>query len=84
MIEEEIIKDQRKRDILKVIEAATPGPAGPVTLDTSLSYMGYDSLEMLTVVDAVETHFNIQLSDEKLSMIVTLGDMIAAIEEAID
>jgi len=41
--------------------------------------LGAESMDIVNIVDAVETHFGIRLSEEELPGIATLADLIALV-----
>lgn len=52
-----------------------------VTFASSLSELG-DSLDFVNLLGAIEQHFGIDISNERLSAIRTVGDLVFAIQEA--
>ena len=45
--------------------------------------LGADSLDLVDLVITLEDEFNIEISDEDVKKIVTIGDLVKAIEERI-
>ncbi len=54
-----------------------------ITEDTSLRMdLGLNSLDLVNLAVSVENEFGVEISDRKLTMIKTVGDMIRHIENA--
>lgn len=45
--------------------------------------LGADSLDIAQILIGIEDEFDIEISDEKMNSIVTLGDAVEAIKEAL-
>jgi acyl carrier protein len=76
-------KMQFRQDILKLIEAAVPTIDTNIEPSTRFEDMGIDSLDMLTVVDSVETHFGFTFSDQDFERLKGLADLEAIVSERV-
>ncbi len=47
-----------------------------VTMDTTLEDLGADSLDLVEVIMAIEDEFDVQIKDEDLENIKSVGDLI--------
>ncbi len=51
-----------------------------VTRDSVITDLGVDSLSMMQIVGEMETELNVQIPDEDLVEIVTVGDLCSKVE----
>lgn len=65
---EEIIRDQKTL------------PADPIAPDTPLDTLGFDSLDALNIVFALEETFKISISDDEVRDARSLGRMVEIVE----
>ena len=65
---EEIIRDQKTL------------PADPIEPDTQLDTLGFDSLDALNIVFALEETFKISISDDEVRDARSLGRMVEIVE----
>ncbi len=49
--------------------------------ETALADAGIDSLDALTILFAIEEHFQISIPDDKAREIKTFGDMVTVVQE---
>ena len=57
--------------------------ADEVTAESSIiDDLGADSLDVVDLISAVEDEFDVQIPDEKVEGIKTIGDIVAFIESA--
>lgn len=61
--------------------AAETGKPGPFSWVTSLDEFGLDSLEFVSLVQALEAAFDIKIPDTSVIRMNTVGDIIKIIEE---
>ena len=47
-----------------------------ITMDTTLEDLGADSLDMVEVIMAIEDEFDVQIKDEDLESLKSVGDLI--------
>ena len=47
-----------------------------ITVDTTLEDLGADSLDMVEVIMAIEDEFDVQIKDEDLESLKSVGDLI--------
>lgn len=67
-----------------VRNAAPPGMATSLTIDTELSDAGLDSLARMDVVNGIEQQFKIRFNEESLYDLETIQDLVALIEFQLD
>jgi len=67
-----------------VRNAAPPGMATSLTIDTELSDAGLDSLARMDVVNGIEQQFKIRFDEESLYDLETIQDLVALIEFQLD
>ncbi|MCM2316097.1 MAG: acyl carrier protein [Thermoanaerobaculia bacterium] len=65
---EEILRDQKTL------------PADPIDPDTPLETFGFDSLDALNIVFALEETFKISISDDEVRDVRSLGRMVEIVE----
>ena len=68
----------------RVRNAAPPGMATSLTIDTELSDAGLDSLARMDVVNGIEQQFKIRFDEESLYDLETIQDLVALIEFQLD
>ena len=52
-----------------------------ITVDTTLEDLGADSLDMVEVIMAIEDEFDVQIKDEDLESLKSVGDLIEYISK---
>ena len=52
-----------------------------ITLETTLEDLGADSLDLVEVIMAIEDEFDVQIKDEDLESIKSVGDLINYINQ---
>ncbi len=57
---------------------------GSITMDTRLEDLGADSLDIVELVMAMEEEFDIQVEDEQVEKIQTVGDIVSAVSAMIE
>lgn len=55
-----------------------------VTRESVITDLGIDSLSMMQIVGEMETELDLQIPDEDLVEIVTVGDLCAKVEKRLD
>ena len=77
-----------QRDLLelfKTLAARVDKKAfGHVTRQSVITELGIDSLSMMQIVGEMETELGILIPDEDLVEIVTVGDLVAKVENRIE
>ncbi len=53
-----------------------------ITLNTKLSELGADSLDILEITMDLEREFIIDIDDEEMEKLLTVGDIVTFVEEA--
>ncbi|QEH62240.1 acyl carrier protein [Spiroplasma chinense] len=59
------------------------GAKGSITKDSVFKAMGLDSLDLMDMIVLLEDELNITFSDEQMSDINTVNDLITTIEELV-
>ena len=59
-----------------IVDQLSIPDADMVTLDTTLEDLGADSLDMVEVIMAIEDEFDVQIKDEDLETLKSVGDLI--------
>lgn len=59
-----------------IIDQLSISDADMVTVDTTLEDLGADSLDLVEVIMAIEDEFDVQIKDEDLESIKSVGDLI--------
>ncbi|MBQ8894116.1 MAG: acyl carrier protein [Clostridia bacterium] len=52
-----------------------------ITMETTLEDLGADSLDMVEVIMAIEDEFDVQIKDEDLETLKSVGDLIEYISK---
>ena len=55
--------------------------SGAISLDSEFEALGADSLDQVELVMAIESAFNIEISDTKARGILTVGDAVRIVSE---
>lgn len=78
MSENESVADK----VRKIIDNRVPGcvPVAQMTDNATFDNLGLDSLDFVEVVMEVEETFGIEISDEELEPVRTLGDFVKIVE----
>ena len=66
--------------VLKIIAKQTDNKYEP-DINSTLQDMGMDSLDVVELVMAIEDEFNIDIRDEVLDSIVTIGNLVEVVEK---
>ena len=66
--------------VLKIIAKQTDNKYEP-DINSTLQDMGMDSLDVVELTMAIEDEFNIDIRDEVLDGIVTIGDLVEVVEK---
>ncbi|MBQ8600162.1 MAG: acyl carrier protein [Clostridia bacterium] len=59
-----------------IVEQLSISDADMITNDTTLEDLGADSLDMVEVIMAIEDEFDVQIKDEDLENLKSVGDLI--------
>ena len=80
---EEVDVTEIERECIRRIAEAKELPLDAVTLDTSLDALAVDSLDRVSLSFDLEEEYGIQIPESRLQGIRTVGDVAAAVEEAV-
>ncbi len=72
-----------KKDLLEIVTDYVEMPAQEIDTSVGLKFIGLNSFVILSMVSAIEEHFNISIPDDSLSGFNTLDDIIRFIEAEI-
>jgi acyl carrier protein len=75
------MSDELVEKVLSVIAASKRIPREQVTLDSTLEELGLDSLDQLNLLFALESDFNISISDEEAKSIRTVREMVEGVRK---
>lgn len=59
-------------------------PPEQIAIDALLSELGVDSLDFVELTIAAEREFNVEISDELLQEVETVGDVVTMIERLVN
>lgn len=59
-----------------IIDQLSISDADMVTVETTLEDLGADSLDLVEVIMAIEDEFDVQIKDEDLETLKSVGDLI--------
>ena len=59
-----------------IIDQLSISDADMITMDTTLEDLGADSLDLVDVIMAIEDEFDVQIKDEDLESLKSVGDLI--------
>jgi acyl carrier protein len=74
--------DIAKRSI-EIIAKAKNIPAGNITLDTTFEELSIDSLDKINISFEVEEAFHIEIPDDALGSLKTVGDVVRGVEKLV-
>ena len=69
-----------EQELLEIVKQEKDLPPEKFTPETPLADAGIDSLDALSILFAIEEHFEISIPDERARSMKTFGDMIDAVE----
>jgi acyl carrier protein len=72
--------DIAKRSI-EIIAKAKNIPADTISLDTTFEQLNIDSLDKINISFEVEEAFHIEIPDEALNTLKTVGDVVAGVKQ---
>lgn len=67
--------------VREIVADALDRPVAEVTLDKPLEDLGADSLDSIELVQALEAHFHIGITNEEAAHINTVGDLYALVDD---
>ena len=70
-----------KEAIIELLAQEMKVPANSIKLDTKLSELGIDSLKAIVILSELEDLFKIEIPNEAMESIVTVGDIVAKVNE---
>lgn len=66
---------------IEIIAKSKGTPADSITLDSTFDSLNIDSLDKINISFEVEEAFNIEIPDEALGTIKTVGDMVSGVSK---
>ncbi|HZY63674.1 MAG TPA: acyl carrier protein [Edaphobacter sp.] len=66
---------------IEIIAKSKGIPANSITLDSTFDSLNIDSLDKINISFEVEETFNIEIPDEALGTIKTVGDMVRGVAQ---
>ena len=76
------MEDIAKRSI-EIIAKAKSIPEDTITLDSTFDQLNVDSLDKINISFEVEEAFGIEIPDESLGSIKTVGDMVDGVQKLV-
>jgi len=73
--------DDIAKRCIEIIAKAKNIPADTVTLDTTFEQLNIDSLDKINISFEVEEAFNINIPDEALNTLKTVGDVVDGVKQ---
>lgn len=70
-----------KEAIIELLAREIKVPVESIKLDTKLSDLGIDSLKAIVILSELEDLFKIEIPNEAMESIVTVGDIVAQVDE---
>lgn len=70
-----------KEAIIELLAHEMKVPAHSIKLDTKLSDLGIDSLKAIVILSELEELFKIEIPNEAMDSIATVGDIVAQVDE---
>ncbi|OGI57240.1 MAG: hypothetical protein A2V58_06495 [Candidatus Muproteobacteria bacterium RBG_19FT_COMBO_61_10] len=67
--------------VIEIIAREAKRPAGEITLNTRLDDLGIDSLKAIVILSELEDILGIEIPNEILGSINTVGDIVVRIDE---
>ena len=66
---------------IEIIAKSKSIPADSITLDSTFDSLNIDSLDKINISFEVEEAFNVEIPDEALGTIKTVGDMVSGVTQ---
>lgn len=73
--------DDVARRCIEIIAKAKNIAADTITLDTTFEQLNIDSLDKINISFEVEEAFHIEIPDESLNTLKTVGDVVAGVKQ---
>jgi acyl carrier protein len=73
--------DDVAKRCIEIIAKAKNIPADTITLDTTFEQLNIDSLDKINISFEVEEAFHIEIPDEALNTLRTVGDVVAGVKQ---
>jgi acyl carrier protein len=67
--------------VIEIIAREAKRPTGEITLNTGLDELGIDSLKAIVILSELEDDFGIEIPNEIIVSIKTVGDIVTKIDE---
>lgn len=71
---------EAKEAIIELLAREMQVPVDGIKLDTKLSELGIDSLKAIVILSELEDLFKIEIPNEAMESIVTVGDVVAQVD----
>lgn len=71
-----------ERECIRRIAAAKDIPMDTITLETTLESIAMDSLDRVSLSFDLEEEYNVEVPESQLHRIVTVGDVVVAVQQA--
>lgn len=70
-----------KSAVIELIAREMKCSAGDIALHTKLNDLGIDSLKAIVILSELEDQFKIEIPNEAMESITTVGDIVAKVDE---
>ena len=80
MAEAEVDVEELRETVRSLVAAERSIPIDDVALDTPLEELGFDSLDASNVSFEIEEKFDIEIPDDVLEGLVTVGDIVDGVQ----
>lgn len=67
--------------VFELISRERQGPPNNITMETPLSELGIDSLRAITILYELEEQFDIEIPNELIEQISTVGDIVKYLDQ---
>ena len=67
--------------VFELISREQQGPPNDITMETPLSDLGIDSLRAITILYDLEERFDIEIPNELIKQIRTVGDIVKHLDQ---
>jgi acyl carrier protein len=67
--------------VIELIAREVKRPTADISLNTNLSDLGIDSLKAIVILSELEDQLNIEIPNETMGAIRTVGDIVAKLDE---
>jgi acyl carrier protein len=74
-------KDQITERVIAALVEIGEGELGEITPDSRFDQLDIDSLDLVELADVIELEYGLEISDDELDGIETIGDVVTFVSE---